>query len=146
MLFLLAGDVPHSMQRKYLSACTSRLEKGFSYIQTIYNYNKQVLTATLFYLALFLIHMLQAKIPASQLVSSEACVENISSYTPHCRYFCLLLYLETCNIHSLLGEKEMIVISCCCPSNQEEYVKTEVEFSNYKQEEKTFGLIHRKQH
>lgn len=117
MLFLHAGDVPHSMQRKYLSACTSRLEKGFSHIQTIYNSNKQVLTATLFYLALFLIHMLQAKIPASQLVSSEACVENISSYTPHCRYFCLLLYLKTCNIHSLLGEKEMTVISCCCPSN-----------------------------
>lgn len=56
---------------------------------------------TFLYLALCLIHMLQAKISAPQLVSSGACapfmhclrqqIENVSSYTLHWRHFCFLL-------------------------------------------------------
>lgn len=55
---------------------------------------------TFLFLALCLIHMLQAKISAPQLVSSGACApfmhclrqqtENVSSYTLHWRYFCFL--------------------------------------------------------
>lgn len=75
------------------NSCTSKPYK----IPTIKCYSY----FTLFYPALSLIHMLQAKISAPQLVSSGACapfmrclrqqIGNVSSYTLHWRYFCFLL-------------------------------------------------------